>query len=102
MRNRAEELNETQCERITFKGDAKFSEMCQIHTSWELGAGRAALRRHPCNCEKCDEAIRLPWKSGVPPAEQPRFKTVVDCEFASILGKENGWWIVEDLKVWTL
>ena len=41
-----------------------FKDMYQYHCCPELGVGRAALRRFPCNCPACDEQIRMDWDYG--------------------------------------
>ena len=49
-----------------------------------------------CNCNACDEKIRLPWDSSVVEAkDHPRFGKVHDCYFNSILEDSNCWYIVK-------
>ena len=61
-----------------------------------MGTGVAALRQVPCNCNACDEKIRLPWVDGVVDAkDQPRFGKCDDCFLNLILEDSNCWHIVE-------
>jgi hypothetical protein len=71
------------------------SKRYHVYCCPELGAGRVALRRIPCACVACDTTIRLPWVLAVPNEEQPRFKTVSECQYRSVLGVRNEWDIVE-------
>lgn len=72
-----------------------FSHMYHYYACYELSHGRAALRRVPCNCVECDRVIRQDWVAGKDDEDQPRFQTVQNCYFESILGDENRWHIVD-------
>ena len=56
--------------------------------------GTLAMRRIPCACDACNTMIRQEWVNGKSPEEQPRFRTVTDCKYRSILGTRNEWDIV--------
>ena len=43
----------------------EFSGVCHHHTRSQLGPGKAALGRFPCDCEACDHAITQPWVNGI-------------------------------------
>ena len=60
----------------------------------EMGVGTLAMRRIPCACDACNTMIRQEWVNGKSPEEQPRFRTVTDCKYRSILGTRNEWDIV--------
>jgi hypothetical protein len=61
----------------------------------DLGVGTAALRRIPCACAACEEYRKRPWKPGVPPNDQPRFKQNRACKYWPIFQEENDWFIVK-------
>ena len=69
--------------------------MYHYYTCRELGVGKVALRQIPCNCNACDEIIRLPWDDGISAEMQNRFQTVEHCFFRSILGDANRWHVVK-------
>ena len=75
-----------------------FKDMYQYHCCPELGVGRAALRRFPCNCPACDEQIRMDWDYGLDLEEannQRRFQQAKDCHYREVLGEYNKWYLVE-------
>ena len=78
------------------EADVSFKDMCHFYACKEMGVGRAAMRRVPCNCSKCDEVIRRPWEVGVPWNEQARFDSVVGCYYSSVMeGDRNKWYLAE-------
>ena len=96
MREIDEELNESKYSTITFNKDGvTFMDMYHYYTCPELGTAKTALRQVPCYCENCNKQIQLPWIHGNSPEEQPRFDTINNCYFSSIVGEENNWWFVE-------
>ena len=99
MRDLTEELSNVKCATIKkFSDDSscKSSDICHHCACPELGVDRAALRRFPCNCTACDDAITQPWVSGIKEAaKQPRFKDASDCFFKPLLEDQNKWHFVE-------
>ena len=96
VRGVQEELSNVKCSTITnFSKTATFRDIYHYYTCPELGAGFAALRRLPCNCNACNETIIKPWIPGVAAKEQPRFTDPEDCYFKSVMGDHNCWHIVE-------
>ena len=91
-----ETLNGMKCSTIKIADPSvTFSDMYHYYTCWELGIGCAALRRFPCNCQACDEQIRISWVDGIDSKIQPRFKLANNCRFGSILGDSNKWHLVQ-------
>ena len=96
VRELSHKLKEIKCARILIPdSNLSFQDMYHYHTCKGLGAGRAALKQIPCNCNACDETIRLPWKHGVACDKQPRFAMAKDCFLRPILGDSNRWYIVD-------
>ena len=96
VRKLSEKLNELKCATIKIPDpNLSFKDMYHHYTCKELGVGKAALRQYPCNCNACDEIIRLPWEPGKSAVEQPRFEMVVGCYFESVLEDSNKWFIVD-------
>ena len=98
MRDLTEELSNVKCATIKdFADDScRFSEIHHCCTCPQLGPDRAALRRFPCNCTACDDAITQPWVNAIKdPALQPRFKDATDCFFKPLLEDKNKWHFVE-------
>ena len=98
MRDLTEELSGVKCKTIKdFSDDScKFSDICHCHTCPQLGPNKAAMRRFPCNCEACDEAINKPWVNAIKePAKQPRFANATGCFFKPLLEDKNEWHFVE-------
>ena len=78
------------------KGFCTFQDMYHYYTCPELGLGKAALRRQPCNCAACDATIRKPWVKEIKePEKQPRFVNPEDCFWKDVFGKHNDWHVVE-------
>jgi hypothetical protein len=96
VRKVSDKLNELKCATIKIpRPNLSFKDTYHYYTNKELGVGKAALRQVPCNCNACDETIRLPWESGKIAADQPRFAMVGDCFLESVLGDSNIWFIVD-------
>ena len=97
VRPAKEKLRIFKCATIQIPNpNLSFCDMYHYYTCPEMGTGVAALRQVPCNCNACDEKIRLPWDDGVKDAkDQPRFATCDDCFLNSVLEDSNGWHIVE-------
>ena len=96
MRQASEKLFTHKCATIQIPNpNLSFKDMYHYYTCPDLGTSVAALRQVPCNCNACDEKIRLPWDSSVEEdKDQPRFGMVHDCYFNSILEDSNCWYIV--------
>lgn len=89
-----EKLNELKYLRIKFPNeDILFSDMYHYYCCPELGTGRVALRRVACYCKNCDTNITKTWIPGTKAEDQPRFQTIDNCYFSSLLGDENKWYI---------
>ena len=97
MRDLTEELSNVKCATIKkFSDDSscKSSDICHHCACPELGVDKAALRRFPCNCTACDDAITQPWVNGITdPALWPQFKDATHCFFKPMLEgvHQNQW-----------
>jgi len=94
-----DKVSELKYSTVEFDKEAKLaggtsSKRYHVYCCPELGVGNVALRRIPCACIACDTAIRLPWLIGTQPEEQPRFKTVEDCQYRKVLGVRNEWDVI--------
>ena len=72
-----------------------FADHYHYYTCPELGVGKAALRRQPCNCTACDRTIRKPWEEDKEPEDQSRFVNPEDCFWRDVFGNHNDWHIVD-------
>ena len=97
VRPASEKLFTHKCATIQIPNpNLSFKDMYHYYTCPDLDTSVAALRQVPCNCNSCDEKIRLPWDSSVEEdKDQPRFGMVHDCYFNSILEDSNCWYIVK-------
>ena len=97
MRDLTEELSNVKCVTIKdFSDDCKVSDICHCCTCPELGPGKAALRRFPCSCEGCDDAITQSWVNGIKEAaKQLPLQNASDCFFKPLLEDKNKWHFVD-------
>ena len=90
VRKVSDKLNELKSVTIRIPHpNLSLKDMYHYFTCKELGVRKAALRQVTCNCNACDETIRLPWESGKMAAEQPMFAMVGDYFHESVLGDSN-------------
>ena len=68
--------------------------MHYYYTCLDLGIGRTALRRQPCNCADCNDTVRKPWGIDKNPEKQQRFVNPDDYFWKDVYGKHNDWYIV--------
>ena len=97
VRDVKEKLSDVKCATIkNFSDSCTFSDMYHYYVCPQLGPGKAALRRFPCNCPACDEVITKPWTNAIKdPVLQPRFQNPDNCFFKPLFGDENKWHFVE-------
>ena len=65
-----------------------------IRCDANLGVGRAAIRRIPCSCDSCLQALQAPWIPGTEAEQQPRYKENRSCDLWPVFLGENNWEIV--------
>ena len=70
----------------------KSKDMYHIYACPELGLQNIAMRQIPCFCNACRAQIKLPWQSNIEPEKQPRFQTVIQCKYNSVLDGANRWY----------
>jgi hypothetical protein len=66
-----------------------------LRTDYDLGVGRAAVRRIPCSCQPCRLQLGKPWQPKCSPTQQERYAQNKDCTYWSIFQGENDWLIVD-------
>ena len=66
----------------------------------DLDKGFCAMRRIPCACTGCVEQISKLWLTNLDKSHQPNYVIEPEtCEYSSILGGYNKWYICQiDLK----
>ena len=79
------------------KGVCSFKDMYHYYYTYpELGIGKAASMRQPCNCiVACGETIRKLWVPGRATEDQPRFLNLEDCFWRNACGKHNDRYYVD-------
>ena len=60
-----------------------------------LGNGKCAIRQIPCDCNACTNMLDKNWEIGVDFIYQPRYQTVKDLTYWSVLGFFNNWYIIK-------
>ena len=89
MRDADGKLSSLKHEGLNLPNGVAASEMCHICCCPELGGQKIAVRRIPCHCVACRQTLKLGWKDGVNTEEQPRFKSVPNCELKAVLRNTN-------------
>ena len=69
-----------------------------LHFDKDLGIGKSAVRRIPCNCDACYKVKCAPWQTNVKPSKQFRFQHNPHCHYSSVFGKLNDWIILSIAK----
>ena len=93
VRDGEDKLSGLKCEGLDSPKGVSASEMCHMCCCPELGIQKIAVRRIPCHCIACRQTLKLGWINGVKTEDQPRFKTVPNCESQAVLGNTNCWHI---------
>ena len=65
-----------------------------LHFDKDLGIGKAAVRRIPCNCKSCYNKKCLKWVTNLAPENQLSFQGNLECQYGSVFEENNYWKIL--------
>ena len=66
-----------------------------LHFDKDLGIGKAAVIRIPCNCESYYEKKCLKWVTNLAPENQPISQRNLECHYSSVFEEYNDWTILD-------